>query len=108
MFALIVRFEVHPDHINSFDKLVSETLAEIQAKESETVAYMSHRNRDHPNERIFYECYRDITAFAAHEEQVHIRRFLNERSQHLAREPEVWRLEPINGAIDGKNLGSYA
>lgn len=105
---MIVRFEVHPDHTDAFDALVSDTLTEIQEKEAGTVAYVIHTNRDHPNERIFYECYRDIAAFATHEEQIHTRRFLNERSQHLAREPEVWRLEPKTGTIDGKNLGSYA
>lgn len=108
MFAMIVRFEVHPDHIDAFDALVSDTLTEIRAKEAGTVAYVSHSSQDHLNERIFYECYRDVAAFTAHEEQTHIRRFLTERSQHLARDPEVWRLETIDGAIDGKNLGSYA
>ena len=105
---MIVRFEVYPDHIDAFDALVSDTLAEIRVKEPGTVAYVNHTNRDRPNERIFYECYRDAAAFTAHEEQTHTRRFLNERSQHLGGEPEVWRLEPIDGAIDSKNFGSYA
>ncbi|EUA44247.1 putative antibiotic biosynthesis monooxygenase [Mycobacterium xenopi 3993] len=32
----------------------------------------------------------------------HIRRFLAERTQHLAHAPEVWTLAPVAGAINGR------
>jgi len=105
MFALVVRFEVRPDHVDAFDVLVSETLSEIADKEPGTVVYVSHVPRDRPTERIFYECYRDEGAFDAHEGHHHTRRFLDERRQHLVREPEVWRLTTTHGVIAGEGIG---
>ncbi|MHB1510384.1 MAG: putative quinol monooxygenase [Acidimicrobiales bacterium] len=105
MFALVVRFEVRPDSVGAFDALVSETLSGIADKEPGTVVYVNHVRADHPTERIFYECYRDEGAFDAHEAQHHTRRFLDERGQHLVREPEVWSLAPTEGVIAGQGVG---
>jgi quinol monooxygenase YgiN len=105
MFALVVRFEVRPDHVDAFDALVSETLAGIVDKEPGTVVYVNHVRPDRPTERIFYECYRDVGAFDAHEAEHHTRRFLGERGQHLVREPEVWRLTTTDGVITGEGIG---
>jgi len=108
MFALVVRFEVRPDHVDAFDALVSVTLAGIAAKEPGTVVYVNHVRPDPPTERIFYECYRDEGAFDVHEAEDHTRRCLDERDQHLVREPEVWRLTTIDGVIAGEGIGSDA
>lgn len=108
MFALVVRFEVRPDHVDAFDALVSKTLAGIADTEPGTVVYVNHVRPDHPTECVFYECYRDVGAFDAHEDQDHTRRFLSERGQHLVREPEVWRLEATDGVIAGQGIGHDA
>jgi len=104
MFALVVRFEVLDGHLDAFDALVSETLAGIAAHEPGTVVYVSHARPDRPTERVFYECYQDNEAFTAHEATPHTRRFLTERAQHMAGDPEVWRLAPAEGAINGEPL----
>lgn len=105
MFALVVRFEVLPDHIEAFDALVAETVPEINAGEPRTVVYVTHRRPERPTERIFYECYEDETAFEAHEAQEHTRRFLDERDEHLVGVPEVWHLATKDGVIAGAGFG---
>ena len=102
VFALVVRFTVLPDHLEAFDVLVSDTLAEIALREPETLVYVSHERSERPHERVFYECYQSDDAFAFHEAQVHTIRFLQERGQHLVGPPEVWRMATLSGVINGE------
>ncbi|MDQ2839133.1 MAG: antibiotic biosynthesis monooxygenase [Actinomycetota bacterium] len=104
MFALLVRFELLPDSHREFDELVRQTLAAIAAHEPGTSVYLSHRRADHPDERVFYECYADRDAFDAHEMSSHTRRFLAERGQYLAAEPEVWWLSAEGGVVAGRPI----
>ncbi|MBY0389079.1 MAG: antibiotic biosynthesis monooxygenase [Mycobacterium pseudokansasii] len=104
MFALLVRFSVRPGHEDAFDTLVAETLAAITTDEPDTIVYASHTQAQDAGVRVFYECYRNHDAFQAHEAAPHTRRFLAERTQHLARPPEVWTLTPVAGAINGTPL----
>jgi quinol monooxygenase YgiN len=66
----------------------------IAANEPDTIIYASHTQADEPNLRVSYECYRNHDALRAHEATPHTRRFLAERTQHLASPPEVWTLAP--------------
>jgi quinol monooxygenase YgiN len=98
MFALIVRFELLPEHAEQFDELVESTLEGI-ADEPGTLVYLTHERTGRPHERVFYEAYADLAAFEAHEAQAHTRRFLAERRAYLPGEPEVWWLTGLDGAI---------
>jgi len=100
MFALVVL----DGHLEAFDALVAETVAAIAEHEPGTVVYVSHARPDRPSERVFYECYRDEEAFGAHEATAHTRRFLAERTQHLSGDPEVWRLNTVEGQVNGEQL----
>lgn len=82
-FGLVVRFTLKPDHEEAFDQLVDETLVGVTANEPETLIYTCHSVEDRPEQRVFYELYRDRRAFNDHENQPHVRRFLAERAQHL-------------------------
>jgi quinol monooxygenase YgiN len=82
-FALVVRFTVRPGAEADFDQLVARTAAGIRAYEPGTLVYAVHAVDGAPRERIFYELYRDRTAFADHEAQPHIGRFLAEREALL-------------------------
>jgi quinol monooxygenase YgiN len=48
---------------------------------------------------VFYELYENEAAFETHENQPHVRRFLNERRHHLRTEPEVWPVVPMDGVL---------
>jgi len=96
-YGLIVRFDLLDGHEEAFDALTAETVATIGAGEPGTLAYIVHTEPASPGIRVFYELYRDEAAFDAHEEGIHVRRFLSERGQHLRRDPEVWRVKPYGG-----------
>jgi quinol monooxygenase YgiN len=98
MFALVVRFDVIPEHLEDFDALVEQTLLGIES-EPGTLIYLSHARADNVNERVFYEAYADQEAFEAHECTEHTLRFLDQRTPYLATEPEVWWLTGVDGAI---------
>ncbi|WP_046469407.1 putative quinol monooxygenase [Allosalinactinospora lopnorensis] len=84
MFGLAVRFTLKDeDSAAGFDVLVAETLPQIRESEPGTLVYAVHTVQDKPFERIFYELYRDRAAFAAHEEQPHVKHFLREREKFL-------------------------
>ena len=82
-YGLVVRFLVKDGHEAEFDDLVSRTVEKIAEREPGTLLYTVHSVTGAPRQRIFYELYRDESAFAAHEEQPHTRAFLDARQQHL-------------------------
>jgi quinol monooxygenase YgiN len=105
-YGLVVRFDVLAGHEEAFDALVSETVERIRAEESGTLVYLTHREDGAPSVRVFYELYRDVAAFEAHEGMPHVRRFLAERSAHLRGDPLVWRVTPVAGVVrEGTGLG---
>lgn len=98
-YGLVVRFELLDGHEDAFDALTAETVTAIRAEEPATLAYVVHREPASPGVRVLYELYRDEGAFDAHEAAAHVKRFLEERGQHLRQEPQVWRLESIGGVV---------
>jgi quinol monooxygenase YgiN len=98
MFGLVVRFNLKGGSGPDFDKLTDETVAEIRTAEPGTLIYACHQVEDDPDARVFYELYRDRSAFDAHEQQPHIRRFLAEREQYMAAAPRVEFMRLRTGA----------
>jgi quinol monooxygenase YgiN len=96
-FGLVVRFVAHDEAAaRGFDELAAEALEGIRTLEPGTLVYANHAVPDEPNVRVFYELYADRAAFERHEEQPHVRRFLEERGQYLA-SFEVTFLDEIAG-----------
>jgi quinol monooxygenase YgiN len=84
-FGLVVRFLLKPGRETDFDDLTAATVTEVQRLEPGTLLYVCHRVEGAPNERIFYELYRDRAAFDEHEAQPHVRQFLAKRESLLER-----------------------
>jgi quinol monooxygenase YgiN len=82
-FALVVRFTVLPGSEEAFDALTAATTAAIRASEPGTLVYACHQVDQAPQQRIFYELYRDRAAFDAHENQPHVQHFLQAREALL-------------------------
>ncbi|MFF5130174.1 putative quinol monooxygenase [Streptomyces syringium] len=98
-FGLVVRFTLRDaDAAGAFDELVSRTLEDIRRYEPGTVVYVNHRVPGEPNVRIFYELYEDRAAFDAHEQQPHIKKFLEARDAFVSR-TEVTFLEHVDGKV---------
>ena len=98
-YGLVVRFNLRAGHQDAFDALTEETVAAIRIAEPGTMVYLVHRDALSPDVRVFYELYRNVEAFEAHEGMSHVQRFLAERTQHLTDEPEVWRVTPTGGVL---------
>jgi quinol monooxygenase YgiN len=98
MFGLVVRFNLKSGSGPDFDKLTEETVIGIRAAEPGTLVYACHEVEDDPDARVFYELYRDRSAFDAHEQQPHVRRFLAEREQSMAAAPRVEFMRLRTGA----------
>ncbi|WP_406170058.1 putative quinol monooxygenase [Streptomyces sp. NBC_00996] len=97
MFGLFVRFTCKDDvAAAAFDDLVARTGELIRANEPGTVVYAVHRVDGRPLERVFYELYRDKSAFEEHESKDYVRAFLSEREQYLSG-IEVDRLDFVSG-----------
>lgn len=62
-FALVVRFTVRLGAEGEFDETTARTVERIRAEEPDTVIYTCHRVEGAPQQRIFYELYRDRAAF---------------------------------------------
>ncbi|MFI2072427.1 MULTISPECIES: putative quinol monooxygenase [Streptomyces] len=98
-FGLVVRFTLRDaEAAEGFDELVSRTLEGIRRQEHGTVVYVNHSVPGEPNVRLFYELYEDRAAFDAHEQQPHVRRFLEEREKFVSR-TDVTFLEHIDGKV---------
>ncbi|MFD5555707.1 putative quinol monooxygenase [Streptomyces sp. NPDC127068] len=97
MYGLMVRFTCKDeDAAASFDELVARTGEQIRTNEPGTVVYTVHRVDGRPLERIFYELYRDVTAFEEHEAQHYVREFLATRERFLV-STQVDRLDFVSG-----------
>ena len=101
MYVLVVRFTVQRERVDSFDRLINETVKMISGHEPATVVYVVHRDPLDPLIRVIYECYRDEPAFLEHENSPHVQRFLVERDHYVVRPPEVTRLITTVGTIEG-------
>ncbi|MEW2575282.1 putative quinol monooxygenase [Streptomyces syringium] len=98
-FGLVVRFTLRDaDAAGAFDELVSRTLEDIRRDEQGTVVYVNHRVPGEPNVRVFYELYKDRAAFDAHEQQPHIKKFLEAREGLVSR-TDVTFLERVDGKV---------
>jgi quinol monooxygenase YgiN len=84
MFALAVRFDLHPGHGEAFDQLMARTLPDIRAAEPGTLVYVCCRVDGAPDARLFMEIYADRAAFEEHERTPATMRFLRERTSLIA------------------------
>lgn len=102
-YGLVVRFRLKPGQVSAFDQLVEATMADIRI-EPGTLVYTSHAVEGAPDQRVFYELYRDRGSFEAHERQPHVRRFLEERTKHVD-SVTVDVLGPVSG-VDQTVMGT--
>ena len=72
-------FTLLDDRVADFDRLAEEAAEYVRTGEPDTLVYVIHLVPNAPLQRIFYEIYRDRTAFDSHESQPYIQRFVAER-----------------------------
>lgn len=81
--GFIVIFTLREGAARPFDRLAESTAQLVREREPATLVYACHSVADAPQQRIFYELYRDRSAMQDHERQPHVRRFIAEREQYV-------------------------
>ncbi len=79
IFGLLTVFTILDGTGERFDRLAEETVEAVRAAEPDTLIYACHSVKSAPLQRIVYELYRDEVAYADHQRQPHVERFVAER-----------------------------
>ena len=79
LYGFISIFTLSEGQGERFDRLTSETLAQVREAEPDTLIYVAHTVPNAPLQRIFYEVYRNRDAYEEHGRQPHVQRFRAER-----------------------------
>ncbi len=67
----------------AFDRQAEELVQAARTSEPDTLIFTCHEVVNAPTQRIFYQLFRDQAAFAAHQRQPYLRRFLAESRTHV-------------------------
>ncbi len=78
-YGRIQIFTLLDDRVADFDRLAEQAAEYVRTGEPDTLVYVIHLVPNAPLQRIFYEIYRDRTAFDSHESQPYMQRFVAER-----------------------------
>jgi quinol monooxygenase YgiN len=78
-YGRILIFTLLDDRVADFDRLAEEAAEHVRTGEPDTLVYVIHLVPNAPLQRIFYEIYRDRSAFDSHESQPYMQRFVAER-----------------------------
>lgn len=75
MCGFIAIFTLQDGAAEGFDRLANEAVRQARESEPDTLVFACHRVPSAPQQRIFYEVYRDRTAYEDHERLPHVQRF---------------------------------
>jgi quinol monooxygenase YgiN len=78
-YGRILIFTLLDDRVDDFDRLAEQAAEEVRIQEPDTLVYVIHLVPNAPLQRIFYEIYRDRSAFDQHESRPYMQRFVAER-----------------------------
>ncbi len=79
IYGLLTVFTIMDGSGDAFDRLAEQTVDAVRRGEPDTLVYACHAVKSAPLQRIVYELYRDEVAYAEHQRQPHMERFLTER-----------------------------
>ncbi|GAA4057253.1 putative quinol monooxygenase [Nonomuraea soli] len=79
IFGMLTVFTLMDGSGDAFDRLADDTVEAVRRSEPDTLIYVCHGVKSAPLQRIIYELYRDEVAYADHQRQPHVVRFVNDR-----------------------------
>jgi quinol monooxygenase YgiN len=80
LFGLIAIYTLAEGKAEDFDALAERVVEEVRSSEPDALVYAVHSVPNAPMQRIFYEVYRDQTAYEEHKRQSYIKRFDDDRA----------------------------
>ena len=82
-YGQIAIYTLLDETAEEFERLASEVVEQVKAREPDTLVYVMHGVPAAPMQRILYAIYRDEAAFDRHERQPYIRQFEEEREPYV-------------------------
>jgi quinol monooxygenase YgiN len=79
LYGQIAIYTLLDEAADEFERLASEVVEQVKAREPDTLVYVMHGVPAAPMQRILYAVYRDEAAFDRHERQPYNRQFEEER-----------------------------
>jgi quinol monooxygenase YgiN len=83
LYGQIAIYTLLDEAAEDFERLASEVVEQVKAREPDTLVYVIHGVPAAPMQRILYAIYRDEAAFDRHERQPYIRQFEEEREPYV-------------------------
>jgi len=83
LYGQIAIYTLLDEAAEDFERLASEVVEQVKAREPDTLVYVMHGVPAAPMQRILYAVYRDAAAFDRHERQPYIRQFEEEREPYV-------------------------
>jgi quinol monooxygenase YgiN len=83
LYGQIAIYTLLDEAAEQFERLASEVVEQVKAREPDTLVYVMHGVPAAPMQRILYAVYRDDAAFDRHERQPYIRQFEEEREPYV-------------------------
>jgi quinol monooxygenase YgiN len=83
LFGQIAIYTLLEDRIQEFDELTERVVAQVRAREPDTLVYIVHAVPSAPMQRILYEVYRDRDAYEQHRQQPYVTRFETDRRPYV-------------------------
>lgn len=83
LYGLIAIYTLAEGRDDEFDALAERVVEEVRMHEPDALVYAVHSVPNAPMQRIFYEVYRDQTAYEEHKRHPYIHRFDVERARYV-------------------------
>jgi quinol monooxygenase YgiN len=83
LYGLIAIYTLSEGQDGEFDELAERVVEQVRTHEPDALVYAVHSVPNAPMQRIFYEVYRDQTAYEEHKRQSYIHRFDVERAKYV-------------------------
>jgi quinol monooxygenase YgiN len=83
LYGLIAIYTLAEGRADEFDELAERVVEQVRTHEPDALVYAVHSVPNAPMQRIFYEVYRDQTAYEEHKRQSYIHRFDVERAKYV-------------------------
>ena len=83
-YGRIMIYTLIDGHEDAFDRLAAEVAHAVRQAESGTLVYACHMVDNAPEQRLFYQLFRDANSVEAHTRQPHVQRFAQEARAHVS------------------------
>ncbi|MDN3353969.1 antibiotic biosynthesis monooxygenase [Actinomadura sp. DC4] len=83
-YGRIMIYTLIDGHGDAFDRLAAEVAHNVRQTEPGTLVYACHTVDNAPNQRLFYQLFRDANSVEMHTRQPHVQRFAQEARAHVS------------------------